>query len=93
MRTCSAGFLCQTVAGWRSLFYIQAGLGAFFTVVAWFALPPSKGSENSDLAVMKRVLRIDWVGAVLVTGGLGLLTFSLALSQFPSNFWNVGHLC
>lgn len=79
------GILCQSPVGWRSLFWVQAALGAIFAVMAWFCLPPNHpGPDHEDeqgqnaKIMLKRLKRIDWVGAGLSTAGLGLFTFSLA---------------
>ena len=89
------GILCQSPVGWRSLFWVQAALGAIFTVMAWFCLPPNQpspeGEQSANFRIMvKRLTRIDWVGAALSTTGLGLFTFSLAYVHSLSDTF--GHI-
>lgn len=69
------GVLCQTYASWRALFYIQAALGAAFGGLSYFAIP-NQSTEYDD-SILKRLRRIDWIGAVLSALGFALLTFSL----------------
>jgi hypothetical protein len=58
-------------ATWRTIFYIQTGLGLFFVALGWFAL--DKHVED------KRYTKgLDWGGAALSTIAIGLLTYSLA---------------
>ncbi|KAF8609409.1 MFS general substrate transporter, partial [Ceratobasidium sp. AG-I] len=91
------GILCQSPVGWRSLFWVQAALGAIFTVMAWFCLPPNQaspeGEQNANFRIMvKRLKRIDWVGAALSTTGLGLFTFSLAGAESAPRGWRTPYI-
>ncbi|AJA09175.1 multidrug resistance protein Stp [Sphingopyxis fribergensis] len=62
------GWLIE-VAGWRAIFYLNLPVGAAAIFVAWRYVANDKGSGKP----------LDWVGAALVTLGLGLLTWSLTL--------------
>ncbi|KAG8711818.1 hypothetical protein FRC08_015392 [Ceratobasidium sp. 394] len=91
------GFLCQSPVGWRSLFWVQAALGGIFTVMAWFCLPPNQpnpeGEQGENARIMiKRLKRIDWVGAALSTAGLGLFTFSLAGAESAPKGWRTPYI-
>ncbi|QRW05671.1 major facilitator superfamily transporter [Ceratobasidium sp. AG-Ba] len=91
------GILCQSPVGWRSLFWVQAALGAIFTVMAWYCLPPNQPhpedeqGENARVMI-KRLKRIDWVGAALSTTGLGLFTFSLAGAESAPKGWRTPYI-
>lgn len=65
------GILTQSRATWRAIFYFQAGLGVFFTVLGWLAL----GEEKPEKKYTKG---LDWGGALLSSAGVALLTYSLA---------------
>lgn len=65
------GVLSQSSASWRTIFYLQAGLGCLFCITGWFVIPPDDRSRRYDLG-------LDLVGAFLSTAGLGLLVCDLA---------------
>ncbi|EGN92575.1 hypothetical protein SERLA73DRAFT_190930 [Serpula lacrymans var. lacrymans S7.3] len=75
------GVLTETRATWRSLFYIQAGLGALFVLLGFLVLP-------KDRAIRRYSKGLDWGGALLSTTGLGLLTYSLADSAIAPKGWS-----
>ncbi|KAB5593861.1 transport protein [Ceratobasidium theobromae] len=93
------GILCQSAAGWRSIFWIQAALGATIAALSWYCLPPNhpgpdpegEQADNSK-ATLKRLKRIDWVGAGLSTTGLGLFTFSLAGAEAAPKGWRTPYI-
>ena len=58
-------------ASWRTIFWLQAGLGGVLCVMGWFVLPEDEMSQRYNMG-------LDWVGAVLSTAGLGLLVCDLA---------------
>lgn len=66
----SGGLLSQSPGSWRSIFWLQAGLGCVLVISGWFVLP------NEDTS--KRYKGLDWIGALLSTAGFGLLTYDLA---------------
>lgn len=57
--------------GRRGIFWIEAFLALFMLVVGFFVLPRDKSTRKEDM-------RLDWVGAILSTAGLALLTYILA---------------
>lgn len=57
--------------GRRGIFLIEAGLAAFMFALGWIVLPRDEGKDSS-------IRDIDWVGTVVITGGLALLTYDLA---------------
>ncbi|EUC65524.1 MFS transporter [Rhizoctonia solani AG-3 Rhs1AP] len=94
------GILCQSPVGWRSLFWVQAALGAIFSAMAWYCLPPNSPAPDSEdehgddtrKVMLKRLKRIDWVGAGLSTAGLGLFTFSLAGAESAPKGWKTPYI-
>ncbi len=64
------------VASWRAVFYLNAPLGAATLLLAARAVPESRAREPGPL---------DWLGAALVTLGLGGLTFGLI--EAPGRGW------
>ncbi|KAJ1310847.1 hypothetical protein OPQ81_009365 [Rhizoctonia solani] len=94
------GILCQSPVGWRSLFWVQAALGAIFSAMAWYCLPPNHPApdsedghrDNTRGVMFKRLKRIDWVGAGLSTTGLGLFTFSLAGAESAPKGWKTPYI-
>ncbi|QKX59097.1 uncharacterized protein TRUGW13939_06228 [Talaromyces rugulosus] len=72
--------------GWRYGFYISAILNGILCVVAFWCLPQL--DIPSPKAILKGCLEIDWVGAVMVSISLGLISFVLA--QLTNNYHSIG---
>jgi len=64
-----AGGWVVTHASWRWLFYFNVPIGALVLALAYAAVP-----ETRDDAAPRTM---DWGGAALVTGGLGLVVYGL----------------
>ncbi|KAF7372858.1 MFS general substrate transporter [Mycena sanguinolenta] len=75
------GLFSESRATWRAIFYVQAGLGAFFVVLGFFQL------ERQPTESKLYAKGLDWGGALLSTAGLGLLTYALAASASASRGW------
>ncbi|KAF7325316.1 MFS general substrate transporter [Mycena venus] len=75
------GVLTQSRATWRSVFWIQSGLGALFVVLGFMFLAkqPPAGRYTKG---------VDWGGAILSAAGIGLLTYSLADSTTARKGWS-----
>lgn len=69
------GFLVQTIS-WRAVFYINLPIAAIVLVIVWLRVPKSKPAGAGP---------IDWAGTLLVTAGLGALTF--AFIEAPARGW------
>ncbi|KAI0776576.1 major facilitator superfamily domain-containing protein [Trametes elegans] len=74
------GFLCQSEKLWPVIFYIQGALAAVFFVLGVVTIP-------ADGPLARYEKGIDWVGAALSVGGVGLLTFVLSESTVVSKGW------
>jgi EmrB/QacA subfamily drug resistance transporter len=61
------GFLVQTIS-WRAVFYINAPIALVVLWAVWRRVPASPPSLGGA---------VDWLGTVLVTLGLGAVTFAL----------------
>ena len=57
--------------GRRGIFWIEAFLALFMLVLGFCVLP-------RDKTFFSRKTQLDWVGAILSTAGLALLTYILA---------------
>ncbi|KAJ6468826.1 major facilitator superfamily-domain-containing protein [Mycena sanguinolenta] len=75
------GLFSESRATWRAIFYVQAGLGAFFVVLGFFQLEKQPTDSNTYAK------GLDWGGALLSTTGLGLLTYALAASASAPRGW------
>jgi MFS family permease len=69
------GVLTSTSFGWKSIFFLQCGLGAVFTIMGFVVL-------KVDEKVKRYEKGFDWIGAVLSVAGLGLITYSLSYVSF-----------
>ncbi|KAL0952985.1 hypothetical protein HGRIS_007196 [Hohenbuehelia grisea] len=79
------GILTDSPATWRTIFFIQAGLGFLFVALGWLVLPKSQTTKRYTKG-------LDWGGAVLSTAGIGLLTYSLADSSTARKGWATPHI-
>jgi EmrB/QacA subfamily drug resistance transporter len=61
------GFLVQTIS-WRAVFFINAPIAVIVLWAVWKHVPPSKRDSSGS---------IDWAGTLLVTLGLGAVTFGV----------------
>jgi len=66
------GWLVANVS-WRWVFLINIPLVTAVLVICWFRVPESRDEETKG--------RIDWVGALFVTAGLGGIVFGLIESN------------
>ncbi|OCH84235.1 major facilitator superfamily MFS-1 [Obba rivulosa] len=74
------GLLSQSPGSWRSIFWLQAGLGCALVIVGWFVLPNEETARRYSKG-------LDWIGALLSTAGFGLLTYDLAESTSTPHGW------
>ncbi|KAF8173584.1 major facilitator superfamily domain-containing protein [Mycena galopus ATCC 62051] len=80
------GLFSESRATWRAIFYVQAGLAAFFVILGFFTL--DKQPTDSPLYVKG----LDLGGALLSCLSLGLLTFSLAASASAPHGWTTPYI-
>ncbi|ERF73309.1 hypothetical protein EPUS_03142 [Endocarpon pusillum Z07020] len=70
------GILTDTI-GWRPAFYILAGINAVVFCTALTCLPEKVGGARADV-LHRFKTEIDWLGVVLISTSLGLLSYVLA---------------
>jgi EmrB/QacA subfamily drug resistance transporter len=71
------GWLVDAVS-WRAIFFMNVPLAA---ATIWLALRAVPDSKDPDAPT-----QLDWLGVLLVAGGLGLLTYGLTLA--PERGWS-----
>jgi MFS family permease len=71
------GILIDTI-GWRSGWYFCGGTTFILFAIGWWSLPRAErlGSPRNTVQTLKA--RIDWIGALLSTASITLLTYFLA---------------
>jgi EmrB/QacA subfamily drug resistance transporter len=69
-------------ASWRWAFFLNLPLAAVTLAIIFWQVPESRGEI--------RAKRLDWLGALLVTAGLGLIVF--ALLESSSHGWRGGRV-
>ena len=70
------GLLADSPATWRAGFYIAASINTLVLIITFFGLP--KVEREEPLSWHKLKEDIDWVGALLLSCSLGLLSYMLA---------------
>lgn len=71
------GILAQSSISWRAIYWLQAGLGLILCILGWLTLPEDQAEKRYNKG-------LDWVGAILSIGGLGLLVYDLG---YVSDLW------
>ncbi|KAM0808473.1 putative Major facilitator superfamily domain-containing protein [Seiridium cardinale] len=68
------------ITGWRFLFLTQAPLAALAGLGVYFSLPKTfrPGKVGKDISVSTKLKRIDYLGAVMLTGTLVLFLYGLS---------------
>ncbi|XP_014561417.1 hypothetical protein COCVIDRAFT_33776 [Bipolaris victoriae FI3] len=68
-------------AGWRSGFYLAGGCTLAIAVAALWTLPKLPSQNNDGVAALSKKVgkEIDWVGAIISSGGLAILAYVLAI--------------
>ena len=70
------GAFVQTI-GWRSGFYISAGISATLFACGIWALPPDVTTERSATKISRLRNEIDWVGALVISVSFALISYVL----------------
>lgn len=65
---------------WRGVFFLTAGLAYVPMVLGWFTI-------DHDVLDPKRDKRVDWLGGLLSTAGITLLTFGLSAGPTAPDRW------
>jgi MFS family permease len=73
------GWLVDAVS-WRSIFFLNVPMAVATVWLALYAVPDSRDPDAPQ--------QLDWLGVLLVAGGLGALTYGLTLA--PERGWQAG---
>jgi MFS family permease len=83
--------IATQVASWRAVFWVLAVIYFFFTIAAWWTVPPDTeqrlGGFNKETLV-----QFDFLGAFLAVVGLATFTASLTLAGDASSGWSTPHV-
>ncbi|KAF2864673.1 major facilitator superfamily transporter [Massariosphaeria phaeospora] len=71
------GIFTDTI-GWRWAYYITAIINFLISTAAVWLLPDVRHASHSDSRMRRLARDIDWVGAIIISAGLGLLLYVLA---------------
>ncbi|KAF9885063.1 hypothetical protein FE257_000794 [Aspergillus nanangensis] len=78
------------LAGWRACFWTFAVLNAVFTVLVVWTVPAHQAPGNKRLREV--FYRFDVLGAVLITGGVSMLSSGLTLGGVASQGWKTPYV-
>lgn len=70
------GLFQRKPSGWRTGFYLSAGVTAVLLVANVWCLPPDRSRGHINLSSF--VQGIDWIGAAISSAGLGILSYVFA---------------
>ena len=80
-----------TVASWRASFWVTSVIYAFFTLAAWWTVPPD--AEQSVGGFNRETLaQFDFLGAFLAVTGIAFFTASLTLAGDAPNGWRTSYV-
>ncbi len=74
------GWLIDTIS-WRWIFYMHLPLAAIVLLITWFGMPETQDEAEPAAKARSGGAALDWRGALLVTLGLGALTYGLIASS------------
>ncbi|KAJ0418466.1 major facilitator superfamily domain-containing protein [Aspergillus carlsbadensis] len=80
------GFFADSI-GWRFGYYISAIINALLSVLAFWSLPAEKARAPGE-SLRSGLMKIDWVGAPIISVSLALLSFVLA--QITESYHSLG---
>jgi EmrB/QacA subfamily drug resistance transporter len=70
-----------TIAGWRSVFFVNVPITIAMTVAAGRLLPPDRTRRRRGQSALSLLRTLDVAGAILVTAGLSSIVFALNLGS------------
>ena len=70
------GVLVDSSAGWRAGFYVAAGINSLVLVMTIWGLP--RIERDGSLSYKRLIKDVDWIGALLLSTSLGLLSYVFA---------------
>lgn len=75
--------------GWRWAYYIMAIINVMLSVASIWSLPEGVREQEGKKWMRRLIDEIDWVGAVIMSAGLGLLLYVLAM--ISSSYSSIRH--
>ncbi|SCN99817.1 related to aminotriazole resistance protein [Fusarium fujikuroi] len=72
------GILIDTL-GWRSGWYFCGGLTLLLLLIGWWSLPRGERPGSLRITIRNLKKKVDWVGALLASTSICLLTYFLGL--------------
>lgn len=79
------GLFIDTI-GWRSGWYFCGGLTLLLFTIGWWSLPRTARLGSSRITIQNLKTKVDWVGALLASASMSLLTYFLAfVDAHPSS--------
>jgi MFS family permease len=70
------GSLIDSSVGWRGGFYMAAGFNTLVLIATFLGLPRIQPQERLALSKLRK--DIDWIGAILLSSSLGMISYVLA---------------
>ena len=64
--------------GWRVGYYISAGLYAVAIATIFFFYTPAKRPNPLNATIFQRVMKVDWLGTLLMAAGLAMVLVGLS---------------
>ncbi|EEH21714.2 hypothetical protein PABG_03930 [Paracoccidioides brasiliensis Pb03] len=82
------GIFTDTI-GWRWAYYMMALINICLSLVSIWSLPSIHKNSDARKPWTRRLLEdIDWLGAVIISGALGVLLYVLAMTT--SSYYRIG---
>lgn len=80
-----------TIANWRASFWVSSVIYAFFTVAAWWTVPPDTEQRIGGFN-RETLAQFDFLGAFLAVAGLVSFTASLTLAGDAPQGWGTSYV-
>jgi MFS family permease len=75
------GGVFTSSVGWRYAYYMMAGINLVLSVASVWSLPAPAIASGSRKWTTRLAKDIDWVGACIMSAGLGILLYVLAMTS------------
>lgn len=75
------GGVFTSSVGWRYAYYMMAGINLVLSLASIWSLPAVRNVQEGRKWTTRLAKDIDWIGAVLMSAGLGMLLYVLAMTS------------
>lgn len=75
------GGVFTSTVGWRYAYYMMAGINSVLTLASIWSLPAPIVGTGGRKWTTRLAKDIDWVGALLMSAGMGMLLYVLAMTS------------